>query len=187
MEGGVMVRVVGGVLFVALVATVGDYVWFEIGIRHRPTAGALHGALLLGAVGLVLGWLTSRLGAGVLAGMLAGVGGAAAYYALALLGNGGMNFPAMTAAWAAVWFVLAACDGRWLRRRAPRSWTDILTRGVMAAAFGALAFYLVLDIVWGRPPVEGRNYFVQFAAWAVAWAPGLLAIGLDTSPGTRGT
>ena len=39
-----------------------------------------------------------------------------------------------------------------------------------------LAFALVRTILWGRPPAEGRNYLVQFAAWAFAWAPGLLAL-----------
>ncbi len=50
-----MLKPVIGVLFVAAVATGGDAFWYEMGVRHRMTAGALHGALLLGAVGLVLG------------------------------------------------------------------------------------------------------------------------------------
>jgi hypothetical protein len=51
----------------------------------------------------------------------------------------------------------------------------------LAATFGALAFYLVLDIVWGRPPDGGRNYLLQFAAWTAAWAPGIIAIGAPSS------
>ena len=49
-----MANLLIGILFVAAVATAGDYVWFEIGVRHRAIAGAIHGAVLLGAVGLVL-------------------------------------------------------------------------------------------------------------------------------------
>lgn len=172
-----MARILIGIIFVAVVATVGDYVWFEIGIRHQATAGALHGALLLGSVGLVLGWIAGRVVAGLLAGIAAGVGGAAAYYAMASAASARSDtFPAMVAAWAAVWLVLAACDGRLLRRHAPRSWSEILTRGILAAVLGGLAFYAVLNVIWGAPPAAGRNYVLQFAAWMLAWAPGIVAI-----------
>ena len=173
-----MSRLVLGLVFVAAVATAGDFVWFELGVRHRATAGALHGAVLLGSVGAVLGWLAGRVGAGLVTGAAAGVGGALVYYALAALGGRGINTTAMIGAWVAVWLVLAACDGRILRRAAPRAWPEILTRGVVAAVLGAVAFYLVLEIIWGRPPADGRNYALQFGAWLVAWAPGLVAIGL---------
>jgi hypothetical protein len=39
----------------------------------------------------------------------------------------------------------------------------------------------MLNTLWGRPPATGRNYFVQFAAWVVAWAPGLLALTMGRS------
>ena len=172
-----MLRPLIGLIVVAAVATLGDFVWFEIGVRHRPSVGAVHGAILLGTVGAVFGWLNGRIAAGLLGGVAAGVGGAVAYYALAAFGDRGMNFPAMTAAWAAVWLVLAAYDGRVLRRTGPRGWPEIVTRGVAAAIVGALAFYLVLDVLWGRAPAEGRNYAMQFGAWLLAWAPGVLAIG----------
>ena len=35
---------------------------------------------------------------------------------------------------------------------------------------------IVVGLLWGRPPAGGRNYLVQFAAWTVAWAPGILAM-----------
>ena len=63
-----MLKPVIGVLLVAAVATGGDAFWYEMGVRHRMTAGALHGALLLGAVGLVLGWISGRLLQGLVAG-----------------------------------------------------------------------------------------------------------------------
>ena len=44
---------------------------------------------------------------------------------------------------------------------------------------GGLAFYLVMTTLWGRPPAGGRNYVVQFLAWAFAWAPGLVALTGD--------
>ncbi len=53
---------------------------------------------------------------------------------------------------------------------------EIAIRGVLAAALGGLAFYLVVGTLWGRPPAGGRNYALQFAAWAFAWGPGLAAL-----------
>jgi hypothetical protein len=75
-----------------------------------------------------------------------------------------------------MWLLLAALDGRWLRAPARRTWRDIALRGLIAAAAGGLAFALVRTVLWGRPPGDERNYFVQFAVWAFAWAPGLLAL-----------
>ena len=170
-------RPILGVLFVAVVATVGDYVWFAVGARNEATAGSMHGAALLGAVGLVLGWLSGRILAGLATGIAAGIGGALAYYALAAaMGNrGGMSLTAMVAAWAAVWLVLAVCDGRFLRRPGVRPWDETILRGVTAAVVGGIAFYFMFPFFWGR---ESRAYsdLVKFAAWAIAWAPGILAI-----------
>jgi hypothetical protein len=50
---------------------------------------------------------------------------------------------------------------------------------VLAAVLSGIAFFLVLNTLWGRPPAAGKNYVQQFAAWVVAWAPGLLALTLD--------
>ena len=171
-----MLRPILGILFVAAVATAGDHVWYAVGARNEATAGSIHGAALLGAVGLVLGWLAGRLLEGVATGIVAGVGGALAYYAIAAaMGGRGMSLPAMVAAWAAVWIVLAICDGRLLRRPGVRSWNEIIVRGVAAAFLGGIAFYFMFPYFWGR---ESSTYsdFVKFGAWAVAWAPGILAI-----------
>jgi hypothetical protein len=171
-----VLRPILGVLWVAAVAVGGDHVWFAVGARNEATAGSMHGAALLGAVGLVLGWLSGRIVAGLLTGIAAGVGGALAYYAIAAaLGDRGMSLPAMVAAWAAVWIVLAICDGRFLRAPAARSWNETLVRGVAAAVLGGLAFYFMFPYFWGR---ESRDYsdLVKFGAWAVAWAPGILSI-----------
>jgi hypothetical protein len=52
----------------------------------------------------------------------------------------------------------------------------IAIRGALAAVLSGAAFFMVMNTLWGRPPASGRNYAVQFGAWAVAWAPGLLAL-----------
>jgi hypothetical protein len=110
--------------------------------------------------------------------MLSGIGGALIYYALIAISGGRTYGAAIPAAWIAMWLLIAVLDGRWLRAPARRSWGEIAARGVLAAVAGGIAFYLMLGTLWGRPPAGGRNYVVQFAAWTVAWAPGLLALTL---------
>jgi hypothetical protein len=34
----------------------------------------------------------------------------------------------------------------------------------------------MLGTLWGNEADAHRNYLMQFAAWTVAWAPGILAI-----------
>jgi hypothetical protein len=51
-----------------------------------------------------------------------------------------------------------------------------MIRGLLAALLSGVAFFLVMTTLWGRPPSTGRNYDLQFGAWVVAWAPGLLAL-----------
>jgi hypothetical protein len=166
-----MIGVIIGIAVVALVSTLGDYVWSAFGVEHRMTAGVIHGVVLLTAVGGVLGAAAGRFVTGLPIGMAAGVGGALAYYALVPV----IGEAAMVAAWASLWILLAFFDGKVLRRGG-RSTNEILARGVTAAVFGGLAFYLVVDTLWGRPPEGGRNYLVQYAAWFFAWAPGLLSL-----------
>jgi hypothetical protein len=86
---------------------------------------------------------------------------------------------AIPAAWVTLWLLLAVLDGRWLRAPARRAWPAIAIRGALAAVFSGVAFFLVMNTLWGRPPATGRNYVVQFAGWVIAWAPGLVALTLD--------
>ena len=84
-----------------------------------------------------------------------------------------------------MWLLLAALDGRWLRAPNRRGWKEVATRGVVAAVAAGIAFALVRHDLWGRPPAEGRNYLLQCAMWALAWAPGLLALTWPASTSTE--
>ena len=149
------------------------------GTRRR---WVVHGALLLTAVGAVLGAASGRVLKGLPIGALAGIGGAASYYVLVAVMDRRTYGSAIPAAWVIMWLILAALDGRWLRAPMRRTWAAVAGRGLAAAVFGGVAFYLVMNILWGRPPAGGRNYVVQFFAWAFAWAPGLLALTLGSEP-----
>ncbi len=167
---------IGGIAVVATAATFGDFVWYTVGVRHTMTAGLLHGALLLSTVGVVLGAAIGKPLKGLPIGTLAGIGGALSYYLLIVVLDSRTYGTAIPGAWVLMWLMLAALDGRWLRAPNRRTWGEVAARGVGAAVVGGLAFALVRTLLWGRPPAEGRNYLFQFAAWAFAWTPGLLAL-----------
>lgn len=156
-------------VFVALVATVGDFIWFEFGVRHTTMHGVAHGAALLLAVGLVLGQQTGRWIRGALGGVFAGVAGAIAFYAVV----GGLGYlGALIAAWIFMWIVLAAV-GAWLRDELTRVSRWVVPGFIAAVASGA-TFYLVSGI-W-TDHAGARNYLWHLAAWTLAWAPGITAL-----------
>ena len=165
-----------GILIVAAVATTGDYIWYTLGVRHNMIKGVLHGALLLTAVGGVLGVPAGHVVKGLPIGTLAGIGGALAYYAIVALIDGSTYGAAIPAAWVVLWLLLAALDGRWLRAPAVRPWPEVAVRGAVAAVLAGIAFALVVQTLWGRPGPGGRNYLLQFGAWVFAWAPGILIL-----------
>jgi len=175
-------KTIVGVLIVAAAASVGDAIWYTFGVRHTMAAGFVHGALLLTAVGAVLGASSGRVLKGLPIGALAGIGGAASYYVLVAIMDRRTYGSAIPAAWIIMWLILAALDGRWLRAPARRTWAAVASRGLAAAVLGGVAFYLVMNTLWGRPPASGRNYVVQFFAWAFAWAPGLFALTFGAAP-----
>ena len=171
-----------GVFFVAAVATTGDAIWYTFGVQHTVVAGLVHGALLLTAVGAVLGHASGHVLRGLPIGAIAGVSGAAIYSLLVVVMDPRPYGSAIPTSWVIMWLILAALDGRWLRAPDRRNWTAIAGRGLAAAAFGGVAFYLVMNTLWGRPPTGGRNYVVQLFAWAFAWAPGLVALTIGRAP-----
>ena len=175
---------IAGIAVIAAAATLGDLIWYTVGVRHTMTAGVLHGALLLAVLGGVLGASSGRLVKGLPIGALAGIGGALSYYGLILVMDSRTYGTAIPGAWVIMWLLLATLDGRWLRAPERRPWWEIAIRGGVAAVAGGIAFALVRTILWGRPPGEGRNYLLQFGAWAFAWAPGLLALTWG-NPGVR--
>lgn len=173
-------KIVVGILGVALVATLGDFTWYTLNVRHSIVTGIIHGAVLLTVVGAVLGFDAGKVVKGLPIGAVAGVGGALIYYLLVALVDRRTYGAAIPASWVGMWLLVALLDGRWLRAPQRRPWGEIAIRGVLAALLSGIAFFLVMNTLWGRPPATGRNYLVQFAAWVVAWAPGLLVLTMGT-------
>jgi hypothetical protein len=174
-------RIVTGILVVAATATAADWAWYTFGC-HGMTAGVIHGAVLLTSLGGALGAASGRILRGLPVGTLAGIGGALAYYVLVAAFGERASGAAIPLAWIVTWLSMAILEGRWISP-IRRSWLALAARGTAAAVLSGISFYLVLERLWGEPPPDGRNYAVQFAAWAAAWAPGMLVLTLR--PGRR--
>lgn len=171
-----MVKAILGTLIVAAVSTASDYTWFEFGVRHSVWTGVATGAVMLMAVGGVIGWSGRRLPAGLWLGIVAGVLGALAYFAMQPTVG---RTAAMMAAWVSLWLALAIGDAR-LVRSPRRPWIEALSRGALAAVLSGAAFYLVVGSLWSYAPSSARNYALQYAWWIAAWAPGILALAWPT-------
>ena len=117
----------------------------------------MHGALLLTAVGGAIGAASGRLAKGLPLGTLAGLGGALSYYVLIVVMDSRPYGTAVPGAWVIMWLLLAALDGRWLRAPNRRGWKEVATRGVVAAVAAGIAFALVRNDLWGRPPGGGSQ------------------------------
>src|SRR5262245_59053943 len=157
-----LLKIVLGILVVAATATTADWAWYTFGC-HGTAAGVVHGAVLLTSVGGALGAVSGRLLRGLPIGTLAGIGGALSYYALVAAFGERAYDAAIPAAWVITWLLMALLEGRWISP-SPRSWLAIAGRGTGAAVLSGIAFYLVLDRLWGEAPAGGRNYALQFAA-----------------------
>ena len=109
---------VSAALILAALSTFADLVWALWIPAHRAIFGLIHGALLFMLLGVVLGVLAARArddghsGTTVVraaAGeLLAGLGGAAVFYAL----YGAIGWAAMFVAWMWVWMITAFIN-RW--------------------------------------------------------------------------
>jgi uncharacterized membrane protein (UPF0136 family) len=167
-----MAKLVLGVLIAAAVTTASDYTWYEMGVANRMIAGIITGVVMLTAAGGALGWAAGQVRNGLVLGLVAGLIGALSYYAMQPTLGGR---PAMFAAWASLWIILAIGEGRFLRSPR-RPWNDVLVRAAIAGALSTVAFYAIASTLWGPPPAGGRNYALQFVRWVIVYAPGIIAI-----------
>ena len=165
-------RIAIGAVVLGAVSTLGDLIWDLWLPRHHMHWGILHGALLCLVLGLVLGRLVpSRRIAWLMGLWELGVGlvAAGAFYLLA----GWLGWGAMFVAWMLLWLLTALV----LRRLAAtgESLKICLIRGILAAIFSGLAFYLISGI-WTNPNPAGPDYLVNFGAWTLAFLPGFAAL-----------
>jgi thiamine transporter ThiT len=166
-----MRKVLLGVLLIAAVSTLGDFIWAGLHLRHGPLYGLSHGTLLFLCIGLYLGALAKQPYVGALAGAVIGLLAAGSYYVLAPIAG----YSVMFAIWAFVWLALAVLAGRILRKPNRQTWNEVLARGVAAAIGCGVGFYLISGI-WRPFNPKGWDYAVHFLSWTVAYLPGFAAL-----------
>jgi hypothetical protein len=155
-------------LLLAVVMTLGDFVWAFFSVPHLVVYGVLHGAVMCLAIGAVIGGRAQRLAAGALAGPIVGVLAAGAFYALAPA----LHWTAMLPAWMLFWILFAGLQQRLAREE---SMMRALLRGTAAAVVSGGAFYSISGI-WTSHSPGGPNYIVNFASWCVAFLPGFVCL-----------
>ena len=170
-----LTHAIAGALLLAALSTAYDFAWAYFSLEHRPVYGLVHGATLLAAAGLVLGWGPGRTVAGLAGGALAGLVSAAAFYGLVTV-TGFM--PALIAAWMLLWVFFAGLRALFEPGRV--TGREVVVRGGVAALASGVAFWLVSGI-WTRHDPGGPNYAWNLAAWTVAYLPGFAALLLDTA------
>jgi len=187
----------GGALVMAIVSTLGDFLWANWLPHHRPIYGLVHGTLLLLVVGLYLGAVSHRAAIGAAGGALVGLLAAGGFYLLQPL----IGYSALFVLWAGLWVALGLLNGRVLHRRAERSAEGragfagprepavhgaglaspperigyVLTRSILAAVGSGIAFYAISGIWFPFNP-HGWDYAVHFASWTVAYLPAFAAL-----------
>lgn len=155
-------------LVLAVVATLGDWIWASQLTNHVMAAGLIHGALLCLAMGAVVGLPTGRAAAGAIGGIAVGLASAGLFYALAPM----LRYSAMFPAWFALWILLALLYHK-LKPGTPARFA--VTRGIIAGLASGLAFYLVSGM-WTQWNPQTINYVDHFARWLFAFAPGFMAL-----------
>jgi hypothetical protein len=155
-------------LLLAVVMTIGDFVWAVFHVEHKAVYGVAHGAVMCLAIGAMVGARASKLAAGALAGPFIGVLAAGAFYALAPM----LRWTAMLPAWMLFWILFAVLQHR---LRGEESMTRTLMRGIAAAVLSGVAFYGISGI-WTSHSPDGPNYIVNFASWCVAFLPGFVCL-----------
>src|SRR5262245_55453125 len=158
-----------GALILAAMSTAADYIWFLNIPPHTAVSGAIHGASLFLVLGAYLGWRKGKLMAGALGGMLSGLAAALSFYVLAPLGG----YNVMLVSWLLLWIFLAALqtylDGR-------LNFSKALARGIITAIVSAVGFGVVLFQLYRQWPPQNFSFLTHFAAWAVAYIPGLTVL-----------
>jgi hypothetical protein len=166
---GLLTPALVGSLLLAALSTAADYVWFLNIPGHQVTSGSIHGATLFAALGLYLGWRKGKSLIGLAGGLMSGVIAALSFYALAPIGGYNM----MLVSWLLLWILLAALqtylDGRLNLAKA-------LGRGIITAIVAGVGFGVVLFELYRVWPPESFSFFKHFAAWAMAYLPGLYVL-----------
>ncbi len=170
----------GASFVLAVVSTVGDYIWARWFPTHQTHVGIAHGVILCLIIGAVLGGYRRTLAAmarGAGAALVVGLVASVSFYLLFPL----FRWTAMFLSWMLLW-VLMALAFRWAAEihQSPK---EACLRGLVAAVLSGLAFYAISGI-WLEPAPDGPDYPVHLVSWWVAFLPGYLPLLLKAGGST---
>lgn len=177
-----------GSLFLAILSTMGDWIWAQWIPAGKMIHGVVHGAVIFAALGLVLALAAGGRGAArtggavgraVLAELVLGVAISASFYPLYRW----VGLASLFITWMALWLGTAMV-ARWLDADR-RSISQALARGSIAAVLSGLAFWAVSGI-WTNPASDGPNLAWHLLCWFVAFLPGFAALLVSRRPRMAG-
>lgn len=157
----------GAAALLAVVMTLGDYLWALLHLPHRTAYGITHGAVMCLFFGLIVGWRMGRVPQGALAGPIIGVISALVFYALEPL----LRYAAVLPAWMSFWIMFAFLQQR---LSGAESAGRAALRGIVAAVLSGVAFYAISGI-WTHGSTD-PNYLVNLGSWIIAFLPGFLVL-----------
>jgi hypothetical protein len=155
-----MTQALVGALVLAAISTAGDFVWANWRVRHLAVYGVIHGVVMFLVAGYVLGARNGRGMPSAIGGVIAGIAGAASFYALRPL----LGYSAMFLSWILVWVVLGYASKAGVGR------------GVVAALRSGAAFYLVSGMWMPFNPSGPLDYAEHFVRWTIAFLPGFAVL-----------
>jgi len=164
-----LIHALVGALVLAAISTAGDFVWANWRVRHLAVYGVIHGVAMFLVAGYVLGARNGRGLPSAIGGVIAGVAGAASFYALRPL----LGYSAMFLSWILVWVVLGYASKAGV------------ARGVVAALLSGAAFYVVSGMWMPFNPSGPLDYAEHFVRWTIAFLPGFAALLLSRSRTTE--
>ena len=167
-------------LLLAVLSTLGDWIWERFIPRGQMIHGVVHGAVIFAAIGLALGLAAggrSAVGRGVAFQTLFGIAISASFYPLYGLVGGAALF----VTWVALWLLTGLLHRHLANLASPheekRPLGQALARGGAAALLSGLAFWSISGI-WTAPNPEGPNYLWHLLCWFWAFLPGFGALCL---------
>jgi hypothetical protein len=162
-----------GSLALAIVSTLGDWLWANFLTDGAVLPGVIHGAVIFFLLAVILATSAGASKGRFFLLWALPVGGfalAAIFYPLArVIGY----LAALLVTWMGMWLITATLQR--LARGRVESLRRTAWRALAAAVGSGLAFWAIAGI-WTQPSPEGPSYWRHFFSWAFAFFPGLLAL-----------
>src|SRR5262245_26072433 len=156
-------------LVVAVVSTIGDYLWANV-IPHRQIVyWFAHAIVLFATVGVCLGWPSRKPLLGAIGAIAVGCAATIGFYLLRPL----IGYAAIIVLFGAMWIAIGAFTIVVLQRRSGAA--EIVVRSLLAAIGSGVGFWAISGI-WMPFNPHGWDYAMHFVKWTIAYLPAFAAL-----------